>query len=81
MGEDPYHPGAALDLLVQTLQHVRALQMLVVGPGKTVKGQRLTDMVLDTVREPGVFRRPLRQPRRQIALGLREIPPVVQPNS
>ena len=52
--------------------------MLVVGPGEPVKGQRLTDRVLDPVRELGVFRRPLRQPRRQIALGLREIPPVVQ---
>ncbi len=49
------------------------------GPGETVKGQRLTDRILDPVRELGVFRRPLRQPRRQIALGLREIPPVVQP--
>ena len=48
------------------------------GPGETVKGQRLTDMVLDPVRELGVFRRPLRQPRRQVSLGLREIPPVVQ---
>ena len=52
--------------------------MLVVGPGEPVKGQRLTDMVLDPVRELGVFRRPLRQPRRQVSLGLREIPPVVQ---
>ena len=49
------------------------------GPGETVKGQRLADMVLDPVRELGIFRRPLRKPRRQIALGLREIPPVVQP--
>ena len=82
MGEDPYHPGAALDLLVQalqqTLQHVRALQRLLVGPGMTVKEQRLTDRALEPVRELGVFRRPLRQPRRQIAWGLREIPPVVQ---
>ena len=53
--------------------------MLVVGPGKTVKGQRLTDRILDPVRELGVFRRSLRQPRRQVSLGLREIPPVVQP--
>ena len=44
----------------------------------TVKEQRLTDRALDPVRELGVFRRPLRQPRRQIAWGLREIPPVVQ---
>ena len=52
--------------------------MLVVGPGEPVKGQRLTDRILDPVRELGVFRRPLRQTRRQVSLGLREIPPVVQ---
>ena len=49
-----------------------------VGQWKTVKGQRLTDRILDPIRELGVFRRPLRQLRGQVSWGLREIPPVVQ---
>ena len=78
IGEDPHHAGAAFDLLVQPLQHVDALQMLVVAPGETGKSPCLVDMVLNPVRELRVLVCP-RVSHRRIPLGLREIPPVVEP--
>ena len=41
IGKNPHDMGAALDLLVQPLQHVRSLQMLVVLARQPVEGQPL----------------------------------------
>ena len=38
IGEDPHHLGAALDLLVEALQHVGRFQMLMVLARQAVKG-------------------------------------------
>src|SRR5205085_1870889 len=36
IGKDPHHQGAPLDLLIETLQHVGALEMFVVAQGQLV---------------------------------------------
>jgi hypothetical protein len=48
--------AAALDLLVEPLQHICRFEMLVVLARQPVKGQRLVDVVLDPAGELGIFR-------------------------
>ena len=51
IGEDPHHMGAALDLLVQALQHIGRFEMLMVLPRQPAKGQRLVDILFDPAGE------------------------------
>jgi len=55
IGEDPHHMGAALDLLVQPLQHICRFEMLMVLARQAIEGQRLVDIVLDPAGQPGVL--------------------------
>lgn len=47
--EDPDDAGSALDLLVEPLKQVGALEVLVVLPRQPVKRQRLADVLLGPV--------------------------------
>ena len=64
--------GAALDLLVQALQHVGRFEMLMMLARQPVKGQRLVDILFDPAGELGVFGRPFGEPGRKIAARLGE---------
>jgi len=55
IGEDAHDMGAALDLLVQPLQHVGALEMLMMLAGQPIEGQRLVDIFFDPAGELGVL--------------------------
>ena len=79
VGEDPDDVGAPLDLLVQPLQEVGRLQVLVVLARQPVKAQRLRDVLLDPAAELGIGRLPFGEPRREVAPGLGEIAPIVEP--
>ena len=79
VGKDPDHPRAPLDLLVEALKHVRALEMLVVLARQAVEVQGLADVRFDPVGELGVARRPAGEPRVEVLLGLFEVAPVVEP--
>jgi hypothetical protein len=71
--------GAPLDLLVQTLEQVGRLQVLVLLARQAVEAQRLLDVIFDPRAELGISRLQLGQPGGEIALGLGEVAPVVQP--
>ena len=53
IGEDPHHMSAALDLLVDALQHVGRLEMLMVLARQPVKRQRLVDVLFNPAGERG----------------------------
>ncbi len=79
VGKDPDDPGAPLDLLVEPLEHVRALEMLVVLARQAIEVQRLPDVRFDPVGELRIALLPPREPRLEVLLGFLEIPPVVEP--
>jgi hypothetical protein len=51
IGKDAHDVGAALDLLVQALQHVGRFEMLMVLARQAVEAQRLVDIVFDPAGE------------------------------
>ena len=55
IGKDPHDMGAALDLLVEALEHVGRLEMLMVLARQPVKSQRLVDVFFYPAGEPRVF--------------------------
>jgi hypothetical protein len=86
--------GPPLDLLVQALEQVGRLQVVVMLARQPIKGlprsqrrpwwsarsgQRLLDVPLDPGAELGVGRLPLGEPGRQVAPGLGEVAPVIEP--
>lgn len=77
--EDAHDTGSSLDLLIESLEHVRALQMLVVRPWQAVEAERLADIPLDPIDELRIFALPLGDPGRQIPVGLLQVAPVVDP--
>jgi hypothetical protein len=79
VGKDPHDEGAALQLLVQPLQHVGRLHMLVVRQRQPVVGQGLLDVILDPACQLGVLALPLGEPGREVAPDLGELAPIVKP--
>ena len=72
--------GAPLDLLVEALEHVGALQVLMVLARQAVEGEGLLDVLLDPGDEAGVARAPFGEPGGEIARGPpRPIAAVVEP--
>src|SRR5262249_14422425 len=55
IGEDTHDMGAALDLLIQPLQHVGRFEMLMMLTRQAVEGQRLIDILFDPAGELGVL--------------------------
>ena len=41
--KDPDHPGSSCNLLIQSLQHIRALEGAMMGSGELQKGERFSD--------------------------------------
>ncbi len=55
VGKDTHDIGSAADFLVEALEHVGALEVLVVGAWQPEEGERLLDGVLDPAGQPGIF--------------------------
>jgi hypothetical protein len=55
MPVDTHDVGAALDLLVEALQHVGRFEMLMMLARQPIEGQRLVDAFFDPAGELGVF--------------------------
>jgi hypothetical protein len=53
--KDTHDIGPASVLLVEAFEHVRALEMLVVGARQAEEGQCLLDGLLDPAGEAGIF--------------------------
>src|SRR4029077_10252568 len=71
--------GSALDLLVEAFEHVCALEMLMVLAGQPVEGEGVLDRFLDPIDELSVAVAPFGDPGGEIAAGLLEVSPVVEP--
>ena len=71
--------GSALDLLIEAFEHVRALEMLMVLAGQPVEGEGVLDRFLDPIDELAISVRPFGDPCGEIAAGLLNISPVVEP--
>jgi hypothetical protein len=69
IGKDAHDVGAALDLLIEALKEVRALEVFMVLLRTAVKGPRLLDVLLHPCAEPWVFERPFFDPCAQLKLG------------
>ena len=78
-GEDPHYMRPPFDLLVQSLQHVCGLQMLVMLQRQPVGSKRLFDVIRHPVAQLRILAVPFAHPCRQIAAGLPQDPPVVEP--
>jgi hypothetical protein len=79
IGEDPHDVGAALDLLVEALEHVGRFEMLMVLARQPVESQGLVDVFFDPGGEPRLFGRPSGEPGGQITARLGEIAAIAQP--
>ena len=77
--EDAHDVRPPLQLLVEALKHVGGLQVLVMGGGKPVEGERLLDVLLHPVAKLRVLRLPFGQSGGEVPPGLGRVPPVVEP--
>ena len=71
--------GAAPDFLVEALQHVGRFEMLMVLERQAIEGQRLFDILLDPGDELWVAGAPFGDPGGEVAAGLVDRAPVVEP--
>lgn len=79
VGEDADDVCASLELLVDPLEHVGALEVFVVLARQTVKRPGLLDVALHPLAQPRILRLPAPQPGRQIPPRLLGRAPVVKP--
>ena len=78
--EDADDMGSTFELLVKPLEHIGALEMLVVLSGQPVKSQRLLNVLFDPRAKFWVFLLPAKQPGRQISASFPDVAPVVKPS-
>jgi hypothetical protein len=80
--EDSDDMGSTFELLVKPLEHIGALEMLVVPSGQSVKKSRSPQCSLFNPRAKfWVFLLPAKQPgRRQISASFPDVAPVVKPS-
>lgn len=71
--------GSAFEFLIEPLEHVRALEMLVVLSGQPIKGQRFLHVFFHPRAEPRIFLLPANQPNRQGSTGFLSIASIVEP--
>ena len=62
IGEDANDMSAAFDLLIETLKHIGAFEMLVVFSRQPIKGQSFLDVFFHPRTEPRIFFLPAQQP-------------------
>jgi hypothetical protein len=79
VGEDADDVRASVELLVDLLEHVGALEVFVVVARQTVKRPRLLDIALHPLAQRRILRLPASQPGRQIPPRLVRRAPVVKP--
>src|ERR1700675_2261348 len=79
VGKDPHHLSPAFNFFVQALEHVGALEMLMVLAWEAVEAKRFFEVLFNPGSEPRVFTRPSRQPGRQIAACFSQIAAGVEP--
>ena len=60
--KDADDQGSALDLFVESFEHVGALQVFVVRPGKAVEAQSFADVGFDPIDQSGVLGQPSADP-------------------
>jgi hypothetical protein len=80
VGEDANDMGAALDLLIDPLEHVCAFEMLVMLSGQPVKSEGFLDVFFHPRAKFGVFFLPAQQPGGQISAGFLGVTPIVEPS-
>jgi hypothetical protein len=71
--------GAALDLLVEALEEVRALKVFVVLKRTAEKGPRLLDILLNPCAQPWMFEGPFFDPWAQLKSGFGRTAQIVEP--
>ena len=76
--KDPDHPGSSFDLLIQPLQHIRALEGAMMGSGELQKGERFSDRLFHPRDKSGSGLLPAVDPPGKSFLGLRERVTVIE---
>ena len=71
--------GSALDLLIEAFEHVCALEMLMVLARQAVEGEGFLDRFLDPIDKLPVAVAPFGDPGGEVAAGLLDVSPVVEP--
>src|SRR4029077_9683285 len=79
VGKDANDMGAALDLLIESLQHIGAFEMLVVSSRQSVEGQSFLDVLLDPRTEGRILFLPAQQPSRQVSARFLGVASIVEP--
>jgi hypothetical protein len=77
--EDANDMSSALNLLIESLEHIGALEMFVVFSGKPVKGERFLNVFFDPRAELLISLLPSQEPSRQVSAGFLGIAPIVEP--
>ena len=76
--KDPDHPGSSCNLLIQSLQHIRALEGAMMGSGELQKGERFSDRLFHPRDKSGGGLLPAIDPPGKSFLGLRERVTVIE---
>jgi hypothetical protein len=79
VGKNPDYQHASLQLLIDPLEHIYALEVLVALPRQPVKNPGLLDVGLHPFAKLRMFALPTLEPPRQALPRLLHIPPVIEP--
>ena len=79
VGEDAHDAGPPPDFLVEALEHVGAIEMLLVLAEQAVEGERLLDRLVDPADELFIADAPFGDPGGEVAAGLLDRAPVIEP--
>ena len=79
LGEEANDVGAVLDLLIESLKHVGAFEMLVMLPRQPIEGQSFFNVLFHPRAEARILLLPAQQPGGEVSAGFLGVAPIVEP--
>src|ERR1700760_1672697 len=77
--KDPDHMGSALELLIESLEHIGALKVFMMFLGESVKSEGFLDISFYPFAELGILSLPLGEPGHQVPAGFFDVAPIIKP--